>query len=191
MKDDEYSPSLPSPCTTVFVLFWCQQDVSRSMFGLASPTLPPNAPRWPGAGLSSLSAIFGKTNNNNNGGGGNRRGSTARGGGSMMGAAGFEGGSSREAGAGIGLSEAEDDPLPLDLVPGNRQPLAIDRRVNDLLRLLRPAPRAMGYRRSVFRFVTRQVGWVCRGTTAAVAVKAEWEDVCVMPVGKIGSMFSK
>lgn len=59
-----------------------------------------------------------------------------------------------------GPSEAEEDPLPLDILPGNRQPLAIDRRVDDLLRLLRPAPRAMRYRRSVFQFVTQQVS--CR-----------------------------
>lgn len=56
-----------------------------------------------------------------------------------------------------GPSEAEEDPLPLDILPGNSHPLAIDRRVDDLLRLLRPAPRAEGYRRSVFRFVTKQV----------------------------------
>lgn len=61
---------------------------------------------------------------------------------------------------GGGPSEAEEDPLPLDLVPGNRQSLAIDRRVDDLLKLLRPARRAMGYRKSVFRFVTRQVSYL-------------------------------
>lgn len=72
-----------------------------------------------------------------------------------------------------GPHEAEEDPLPLDILPGNKQPLAIDRRVEDLLRLLRPAPRAEAYRRSVFTFVTRQVGsarQLCLETTVRSTV---------------------
>lgn len=135
------------------------------MFGLASPPCPPNAPRWPAAGLSTLSAMFGIGNNNNNDSstdnGGVKRGGS---GGGLAGAKwegtgggdGSENGVPRDLVSG-GPSEAEEDALPLDILPGNRQSLAIDRRVDDLLRLLRPAPRAEGYRRSVFRFVTRQV----------------------------------
>ncbi|CAN0023519.1 unnamed protein product, partial [Ectocarpus sp. 4 AP-2014] len=135
-------------------------DISRSMFGLSSPPhpppgAPPNAPRWP----SSLAAMFGGGGgggggNNNSAGtvapstgpdasGGDSSGSTA-----MVPAGGAGGG---------GLSDVEEIALPMDILPSNKQPLAIDRRVDDLLRLLRPAPRAEGYRRSVFRFVTRQV----------------------------------
>lgn len=47
--------------------------------------------------------------------------------------------------------------LPLELVPSNQRPLAIDRRVGDLLRLLRPAPAAERYRESVFDLVSNQV----------------------------------
>ncbi|CAM9149523.1 unnamed protein product, partial [Scytosiphon promiscuus] len=131
------------------------KDISRSMFGLSSPPAhpPPNAPRW----SSSLGAMFGMggaaggDSNAHPASGATRGGADASGGGAGGGAEGAPGG--------IGglLSEAEDDPLPLDILPGNKQPLAIDRRVEDLLRLLRPARRADGYRRSVFRFVTAQV----------------------------------
>lgn len=126
------------------------------MFGLSSPPAQPlpNAPRW----STSLGAMFGiggatggDSTGNSNGNGNVPSGTAA--------AATDGGGGEGVAGGGIGglLSEAEDDPLPLDILPGNKQPLAIDRRVEDLLRLLRPARRAEGYRRSVFRFVTAQV----------------------------------
>lgn len=120
------------------------------MFGLTSlspPRAPPNAPRW----SSSLTTLFGL------GGGGGNAGAAAAGDEAWGAEAGGAGGGAAVSGGGGAVADAEDDPLPLDILPGNKQPLAIDRRVDDLLRLLRPAPRAEGYRRSVFCFVTRQV----------------------------------
>ncbi|CAM9739962.1 unnamed protein product, partial [Pylaiella littoralis] len=125
------------------------KDVSRSMFGLSSPPCaPPTAPRW----TSSVTAMLGL--------GGNGSGNDGTGGGGDAWDRAWPGGPrgpGGAGGAGGGIVEVEDDPLPLDILPCNKEPLAIDRRVDDLLRLLRPAPRAEGYRRSVFRFVTRQV----------------------------------
>ena len=135
------------------------------MFGLSSPPFPPNAPRGPFTGLNTLSAMFGIGNNSNS----NNNADDADGGKRGRGRAGSgaDGTNKWEEGRGgesvargmmsAGPSEAEEDPLPLDILPGNSHPLAVDRRVDDLLRLLRPAPRAEGYRRSVFRFVTKQV----------------------------------
>ena len=130
------------------------------MFGLSSPPFPPNAPRGPFTGLSTLGAMFGLGNNSNSNNNvddalGGKRGGGADG--TNMWEDGRGGESVARGMMSAGPSEAEEDPLPLDILPGNSHPLAIDRRVDDLLRLLRPAPRAEGYRRSVFRFVTKQV----------------------------------
>lgn len=153
------------------------QDVSRSMFGLSSPPyVPPNAPRW----SSSLGAMFGigGNNNNNTGGGAVEESWGPEGGGSHGAPGGGGGGGPQTIGAGVlgGLAEAEDGPLPLDILPRNKQPLAIDRRVDDLLRLLRPAPRAEGYRSSVFRFVTRQVCFVLMFVCVSVYVLLTFEQ---------------
>lgn len=114
------------------------QDISRSMFGLGSPTCPSNTTRWSPAGVNTASDP----------------GEERTRGVSTEGGVGY----SLPPGTGVVVpSEVEEDPLPLEVLPFNTQPLAIDKRVDDLLRLLRPAPRAKGYRRSVFRFVTRQV----------------------------------
>lgn len=124
------------------------QDISRSMFGLGSPPCPSSATRWPPAGLKTRSAMFGVGNTASGPGEERTRGVSAEG----------DVGYALPQGTGVaGPSEVEEDPLPLDVLPFNTQPLAIDRRVDDLLKLLRPTPRAEGYRRSVFRFVTRQV----------------------------------
>lgn len=143
------------------------------MFGLASPPKPPSAPRWSTAGtLSAMIGIGGNTNGNS---GRDRADSSS-----------YAKGDAQQGMPAIprdlvpaGPLEAEDDPLPLDILPGNKQPLAIDRRVDDLLRLLRPARRAEGYRRSVFRFVFRQVRtvWVCI-FGFGVSWARRWVDNC-------------
>ncbi|CAN0114861.1 unnamed protein product, partial [Discosporangium mesarthrocarpum] len=149
------------------------KDMSQTTFSLAtlaSPPSPPSTQRLQADGLSNLETVFGPSRGGGVVAGEGRRWGMPTGVGMVAGlgpglGSGLGSGPGPGPGLGLGLGlgqglvrvEAEQMVLPLSIIPSNQKPLAIDRRIEDILRLLCPVPRAEGYRRSVFKFVARQV----------------------------------